>query len=135
MCPRIMIIIVFYLLSALSLSSSTRTLRRFTLSDLLNKPWSQVSSLPPPPVGALIFIAHGIFFQHFHCSSIFFEHFACSRAFPLINFHARKNPDENALRETRTRNIDLTGRNADHGGRNVLYQSLYFCFSTSECYF
>ena len=29
----------------------------FTLSDLLDKPWSQVSSLLPPPVREFIFIA------------------------------------------------------------------------------
>ena len=43
---------------------------RFTLSDLLDKPWLQVSSLLPP-VRAFILIAHKV--QHSHCSSIFIE--------------------------------------------------------------
>ena len=42
----------------------------FPLSDLLDKPWSQVSSLLPP-VRAFIFIAHRV--HHSHCSSIFIE--------------------------------------------------------------
>ena len=43
----------------------------FTLSDLLDKPWSQVSSLPP---GTFLhfFIGHRV--QHSHCSSIFIEY-------------------------------------------------------------
>ena len=44
--------------------------RGFTLSDVLDKPWSQVSSLLPPGT-RLPFIGHMV--QHSHCSSIFIE--------------------------------------------------------------
>ena len=60
---------------------------RFTLSDLLDKPWSQVSPLLPPGTGARhvpsIFIARRV--QHSHCSSIFIEccQLTLSR-FPLV---------------------------------------------------
>ena len=40
----------------------------FTLSKLLDKPWSQVSSLLAPRYVPSIFIAHRV--QHSHCSSI-----------------------------------------------------------------
>ena len=40
----------------------------FTLSDLLDKSWSQVSSLFPPRYVPSIFVAHRV--QHSHCSSI-----------------------------------------------------------------
>ena len=43
----------------------------FTLSDLLDKPWSQASSLLPPPYVPSILIAHRV--QHSHCLSIFIE--------------------------------------------------------------
>ena len=60
----------------------------FTLSDLLDKPWSQVSSLLPPRTCS-IFIAHRV--QHSHCSSTFIE---CCKLmfsrFPLINSLCKK---------------------------------------------
>ena len=43
----------------------------FTLSDLLDKLWSQVSSLPPP--GTCIQFLSRIGFSIHHCSSIFIE--------------------------------------------------------------
>ena len=44
----------------------------FTLSDLLDKPWSQVGVVPSSPrYVPAIFIAHRV--QHSHCSSIFIE--------------------------------------------------------------
>ena len=43
----------------------------FTLSDLVDKPWSQVSPLVPPRHVPSIFIAHRA--QHSRCSSIFIE--------------------------------------------------------------
>ena len=43
----------------------------YTLSNLLDKPWSEVSTVPPP-VRAFIFIAHRV--QHSHCWSIFIEY-------------------------------------------------------------
>ena len=44
----------------------------FTLSDLLDKPWSQVGVVPSPPrYVPSIFIAHRV--QHSHCSSAFIE--------------------------------------------------------------
>ena len=44
----------------------------FTLSDLLDKPWSQVGVIPSPPRYVLsIFSAHRV--QHSDCSSIFIE--------------------------------------------------------------
>ena len=47
--------VTFFLISSHSLS-------RLSFSDLLDKPWSQVSSLAPPPprVRAFIFIAHRV---------------------------------------------------------------------------
>ena len=43
----------------------------FTLDDLLDEPWSQVSTLPPPRYVPFMFVAHRV--QHSHCSSIFIE--------------------------------------------------------------
>ena len=42
----------------------------FTLSDLLDKLWSQVGVFPSPPVRTFIFIVHRV--QHSHFSAIFF---------------------------------------------------------------
>ena len=59
-------------------SSPTRgRLLRFypSLSGLLDKPWSQVSSFLPPPASASIFIAHGVGYSH--CSPIFLRHVYC----------------------------------------------------------
>ena len=56
----------------------------FTLSGLLlDKPWSQLSSFPPP--GTLLHFLSRIGFST-HCSSIFIKRSFISR-FPLINFH------------------------------------------------
>ena len=66
----------------------------FTLSDLLDKPWSQVSSLLPPGT-SLQFLSRIGFIQYYRCSSIFIEscHLTLSRV-PLINFCARRSPYE-----------------------------------------
>ena len=42
-----------------------------TYSGLLDKPWSEVSSLPPPRYVHSFVMAHRV--QHSHCSSIFIE--------------------------------------------------------------
>ena len=64
-------IIFYFFVSSLSLSSST-CIGGFTLSSLLlDKPWSQVSSLIPPGTCLLFFAAHRV--QHSHCSSVFIE--------------------------------------------------------------
>ena len=48
----------------------------FTLSEFLDKPWSQVSPILPPGMCLCIFFAahsiNGV--QHSHCSSIFIEY-------------------------------------------------------------
>ena len=84
-----------FFLTSLLLSSLTRR-RFFILSDLLDKPWSQVSYLAPGTC-LQFFITHRV--QHSHCSSTFIE--CCwlklSR-FLLVNFYAVKGPYEYALR-------------------------------------
>ena len=65
------------LLSSRLLSSSTRMIPgiiggfTLTYSGLLDKPWSEVSSLPPPRYVHSFVMAHRV--QHSHCSSIFIE--------------------------------------------------------------
>ena len=51
--------------------------RGFTVSDVLDQPWSQVSSLPPP-VLAFIFIAHRL--QSSHFSFVYARRFASNFA-------------------------------------------------------
>ena len=54
----------------ITFNSPAQLVGGFTLSDLLDKPWSQVSSLLHPGTYVLsIFIAHRV--QNSHCSSIF----------------------------------------------------------------
>ena len=69
----------------------------FTLSDLLDKPWSQVSSLLPPVTCLQFLLRTRYTVQHSHCSSIFIEccQLTLSR-FPPINFYfyPRKSPYE-----------------------------------------
>ena len=43
----------------------------FTLNNLLDKPWSQVSTISPPGTCLYFFVAHRV--QHSHCLSIFIE--------------------------------------------------------------
>ena len=60
----------YYFLSSPSVLLSSLTCNRFyPLSDLLDKPWSQVSSLLPPAVLAFIFVAHGV--RRFHFSALY----------------------------------------------------------------
>ena len=101
--------------------------RCFTLGDLLDKPWSQVSSLASPPrYVPLFFVAHRV--QLSRCSSISIEssQLTLSR-FPLINFYARKSPWEHALDETQTHESDLD-RHADHlsSRRGRRHKTMYF---------
>ena len=87
----------------------------FTLSDLLGKPWSQVSSLPsPPPVRAFLFIAHGV--QRSHCWSIFVECIT-TRYIPGIT-HTRSS------RFPRTRYL---AQRINSYARNATSQSMLWC--------
>ena len=61
----------FFFFSSRHFHFPAQLLGGFTLSDLLDKPWSQVSSLLPPPYVPSIFIAHRVHYSH--CSSIFIE--------------------------------------------------------------
>ena len=80
-CCLVIILIIFLIVT---FTCPAQPVTRFTLSDLLDKPWSQVSSLSPP-VLAFIFIAHRV--QHYHFfafhARLFSPNYAnpCSRPF------------------------------------------------------
>ena len=70
-----------------------------TLSDLLDKPWSQVSYRLPPGIRAFIFISHRV--QSSHYSSIFVE--CCQLTlwrFPLIFSYSRTSPYQYMVMES-----------------------------------
>ena len=87
----LIILDVFFLFFFLTLTSTFQ---------LLDKPWSQVSSLLPP--GSCLQFSSRIGFQQFHCSSFFHRVFVAnsrSRAFfPQVNLCTRKVPTNEFIR-------------------------------------
>ena len=86
----------------------------FTLSDLLDKPWSQVSSLLPPRYVPSIFIAQRV--QHSHCSDFhrMLPTHALALSATVIKFLCKKNsPQVCALGENWTREIDFSRHEDD----------------------
>ena len=91
---------IFFLVSSLLLSTLTRMVGGFTLGDLLEKPWTRVSSLLPP--SASLYFSWRIGFSipttitavivGFHRMMKLVHAFALSATYNL--FYARKSPYE-----------------------------------------
>ena len=104
----------------------------FPLSDLLDKPWSQVSSILPPRTCLRIFVAHRV--QHSHWSSIVIEYcHNCCRVRPsfpcfslgvaiclLVSLFFRLKP---TVHDTAARRVDSSTKRTRHGRH-------YFCTNT-----
>ena len=74
--------------------------------QLLDKPWSQVSSLSPPRFLPSIFIAHRV--QHSHCSSIFHRVLLTHALALAASQSVRKKKSQRIYTSTHSAGLELT---------------------------